>query len=53
MTSMVEQLGRQVSISEVKEPLANAFEHVFATELETTSDEKLTDLARSAASLRT
>jgi lipoate-protein ligase B len=53
MTSMAEQLGRQVSISEVKEPLTNSFEHVFATELETTSDKKLTDLARSDASLRT
>jgi lipoate-protein ligase B len=53
MTSMAEQLGRQVSITEVKEPLANAFEHVFVTELETTSDKKLTDLVRSGASLRT
>jgi lipoate-protein ligase B len=53
MTSMVEQLGRQVSITEVKEPLTNAFEHVFATELKTTSDKKLTDLAGSDASLRT
>jgi lipoate-protein ligase B len=53
MTSMVEQLGREVSVSEVKEPLANAFEHVFATELETTSDKKLTDMLRSDVSLRT
>jgi lipoate-protein ligase B len=53
MTSMVEQLGRQVSITEVKEPLANAFEHVFATELETTSEKKLADLAGSGASVRT
>jgi lipoate-protein ligase B len=53
MTSMAEQLQRQVSISEVKKPLANAFEHVFDTELETTSDNKLTDLARSDASTRT
>ena len=53
MTSMVEQLRRQVSITEVKEPLANAFEQVFATELETTSEKKLTDLAGSVASLRT
>jgi lipoate-protein ligase B len=53
MTSMAERLGRQVSISEVKEPLTNAFEHVFATELETTSDTKLTDLAGSDASLTT
>jgi lipoate-protein ligase B len=50
MTSMVEQLGRQVSITEVKEPLANAFEHVFTTELETKSEKELTDLARSGAS---
>jgi lipoate-protein ligase B len=53
MTSMAEQLGREISISEVKEPLTNAFEHVFATKLETTSDKKLRDLPRSDASLRT
>jgi lipoate-protein ligase B len=53
MTSMAEQLGRQVSVSEVKEPLANAFERIFATELETTSDKKLADMLRSDVSLRT
>jgi lipoate-protein ligase B len=53
MTSMAEQLQRQVSISDVKKPLANAFEHVFDTELETTSDNKPTDLGRSDASTRT
>lgn len=37
MTSMTEQLGRSVSVSEVKKPLSSAFAHVFATELETTS----------------
>ena len=53
MTSMTEQLGRQVSISEVKGPLTNAFEHVFATELETTNEKMLTDLLKSDASART
>jgi lipoate-protein ligase B len=43
MTSMTEQLGRRVSVSEVKRPLANAFAHVFATELETTEETTLTD----------
>jgi lipoate-protein ligase B len=53
MTSMTEQLARQVSISEVKGPLTNAFEHVFATELETTNEKMLTDLLKSDASART
>ena len=53
MTSITEQLGRQVSISEVKGPLTHAFEHVFATELETTSEEKLTYLVRPDISTRT
>jgi len=53
MTSMTEQLGRQVSISEVKGPLTNAFEHVFATKLETTSEKNLTDLLKSDPSVRT
>ncbi len=53
MTSITEHLGRQVSIPEVKGPLTNAFEHVFATELETTSEKKLTDLMKSDASART
>jgi len=53
MTSMTEQSGRQVSISEVKAPLTNAFEHVFATELETTNEKMLTDLLKSDASART
>jgi lipoate-protein ligase B len=53
MTSITEQLERQVSISEVKEPLTHAFEHVFATELETTSEEKLTYLVRPDISTRT
>jgi lipoate-protein ligase B len=44
MTSMTEQLGRPVPISEVKTPLADAFAHVFATELETTDETTLTDL---------
>lgn len=47
MTSMTDQLGRQVSISEVKGPLTSAFEHVFATRLEITGEEKLIDLVRS------
>ena len=41
---MTEQLGRPVSVSEVKGPLANAFAHVFATELETTDEKTLTDV---------
>ena len=53
MTSMTDQLGRQVSISEVKEPLASAFAHVLDTELKTTSEEKLTDLVRSDTPART
>ena len=53
MTSMTDQLGRQVSISEVKEPLARAFAHVLDTELKTTSEEKLTDLVRSDTPART
>jgi len=44
MTSMTEQLGRPVSVSEVKKPLTSAFAHVFATELETKSEETLTGL---------
>jgi lipoate-protein ligase B len=44
MTSMTEQLGRPVSVSEVKGPLANAFAHVFATELETTDEKTLSDV---------
>ena len=44
MTSMTEQLGRPVSLSEVKGPLTNAFAHVFLTELETTSEKTLTGL---------
>jgi lipoate-protein ligase B len=50
MTSMTEQLARQVSISEVKGVLTNAFEHVFATELERTNEKILTDLLRSNTS---
>jgi lipoate-protein ligase B len=44
MTSMTEQLGRPVSVSEVKGPVANAFAHVFATELETTDEKTLSDV---------
>ena len=44
MTSMTEQLGRPVSVSEVKGPLANAFAHVFATELEMTDEKTLSDV---------
>jgi lipoate-protein ligase B len=42
MTSITEQLGRQVSISEVKGPLASAFKHAFETEFETTTEGSLT-----------
>jgi lipoate-protein ligase B len=53
MTSMTEQLARQVSISEVKGPLTNAFEHVFTTELETRNEKIVTDLLKSDGSART
>jgi len=52
MTSMTEQLGREVSISEVKRPLVHAFESVFDTELQTTSEGKLTALQKLDASGR-
>lgn len=44
MTSITEQLGKRVSISEVKEPLMQVFEKVFDTKLEATSEETLTGL---------
>jgi len=50
MTSMTEQLGKELSISEVKGPLTRIFESVFETELETTSEETLTALRLDAAS---
>ena len=53
MTSITEQLGRPVSISEVKAPIRNAFEHVFATKLEPASEEKLTRLVRSGVPAKT
>jgi len=53
MTSITEQLGRPVSISEVKGPIRNAFEHVFTTKLEPASEEKLTRLARSGVPAKT
>ena len=53
MTSITEQLGRPVSISEVKEPIRNAFENVFATKLEPASEEELTRLARSGVPAKT
>jgi lipoate-protein ligase B len=52
MTSMTEQLGRQVLISEVKGPLRRVFESVFDTRLETTSEEKLAALHELDASGR-
>jgi len=54
MTSMTEQLGRSVSIPEVKQPLADAFESTFDTELETTSEEELvhSEKQNSAATAR-
>jgi lipoate-protein ligase B len=51
MTSMTEQLGKQVSMTEVKGPLTNAFKHVFATELETTSEEELSHMSKDSYSL--
>jgi lipoate-protein ligase B len=52
MTSMTEQLGRQVSISDVKGPLTRIFESVFDTRLETTREEKLVGLHELDASAR-
>jgi len=46
MTSMKEQLGREISIADVKGPLIDAFGKVFDTELEVTSEEALKDLQR-------
>jgi lipoate-protein ligase B len=50
MTSMTEQLGRQVSIPEVKGPLTHAFEKAFGTQLETMSEKEITDLRKPNAS---
>jgi len=50
MTSMREQLGREVSISEVKGLLTHCFENVFDTELETTSEQTLRGLRKLDAS---
>jgi len=44
MTSMTEQLGRELSTSEVKRPLTRIFESVFETELEISSEEAMTAL---------
>jgi len=52
MTSMTDQLGRQVSISEVKEPLARVFKKVFDTEIEKTNEEMLTERQKPDASSR-
>ena len=46
MTSMKEQLGREISIADVKGPLIHTFGQVFDTELEVTSEEALKDLQR-------
>ena len=46
MTSMTEQLGRQVSVSEVKCPLTSVFGRLFNTELETTTEDRLTSLQK-------
>jgi len=51
MTSMTEQLGKQVSMAEVKGPLTSAFKHVFATELETTSEEELSNMGKNSHSI--
>ncbi|MGD0550358.1 MAG: lipoyl(octanoyl) transferase LipB [Candidatus Bathyarchaeia archaeon] len=53
MTSITEQLERPVSISEVKGPIRNAFEHVFGTKLEPASEEKLTRSVRSGVPAKT
>jgi lipoate-protein ligase B len=52
MTSMTDQLGRQVSISEVKEPLARVFKKVFDTEIEKTNEEMFTERQKPDASSR-
>jgi hypothetical protein len=46
MTSIKEQLGRDVPLSEAKGPLTHAFENVFNTKLETASEETLTNLEK-------
>ncbi len=51
MTSMTEQLGKQVSIAEVKGPLTSAFKHVFVTEVETTSEEELSHMGKDSHSV--
>lgn len=52
MTSMTEQLGRQVSIPEVKGPLTRAFERTFRTRLEMISEKQMMDLHKANASRR-
>lgn len=44
MTSMKEQLGREVSISEIKEPLERAFEKTFETTLQLTNEKEIMGL---------
>lgn len=46
MTSMKEQLGKEVSIADVKGPLTPIFGKIFDTELEITSEEALRNLLR-------
>jgi len=41
---MKEQLGREVSLSEVKGPLERAFQNTFETTLELTSEKEITGL---------
>lgn len=52
MTSIKEQLGRDVPLSEAKGPLTHAFENVFNTKLETASEETLTNLEKRHTSAR-
>jgi lipoate-protein ligase B len=44
MTSMTEQLGRPVSVSETRGRLSNALARILATELETTCEKAVTGL---------
>ena len=53
MTSISEQLKKVVSVAEAKGPLTKSFEEIFATELETTSEEKLTRLPENYTPART
>jgi lipoate-protein ligase B len=49
MTSMTEQLGTEVPISEVKACLTHCFENIYDTKLEPASEDTLTEAAKSGS----